>query len=230
MVTIFFLLSLLCGVIVAAVGAKLFADTRKGASFMGITLAAPRPAIVAIVLGVIVILGSLIVFLSLSSNVTKLCEDVESIEGKLSGTETRLEAANENIETLKKDLETEKAGVEEARKQIKTLQDDIKAKEEEGVVESGKAEQLEEALKSLKAQFSEKNKEAQTLASDLAMTKGQLEAAGQETEKVRAELEEMKEFARDFKALVEEEEAAPSGTVRKLYFKLRELLNKYKQR
>ena len=51
---LFFLLVLVGGLVLAGLSAKLFVDTRKGSPFMGITLAAPGPAVGGIVIGVVV--------------------------------------------------------------------------------------------------------------------------------------------------------------------------------
>ena len=49
----------------------------------------------------------------------------------------------------------------------------------------------------------------------------------EEVKKLNLAVETEKQFYRDFKAVVEEEEAAPSKTVRALFWKLKDLLKKY---
>ena len=228
MSAIFFTLSLLCGIALAAASVKLFLATKKGVPFGGITLASPQPAMIGIVIGVVVLLSSLIVFFPLSSEVSDLGDQLDRAQGSLGSTQKHLETAGDDIEALKKERDEEKSRLADAQGQIDKLKKDLATKEEASVVKSDKAAGLEQVVESVRQQLAAKTREAEGLASELGIVKASVESARQEFEQLKKVMEKEKEFRRDYTALVEEEEAAPSGTRNKLYFKLLDLRNKYK--
>jgi chromosome segregation ATPase len=231
MATIFFLISLLCGIAIAAVSAKLFTDTKKGASFMGITLATPQPAIAGIVLGVLVLLGSLIVFLPLSSQVSELDDKLKRSEGSLSSTRKRLESTEEENEGLQKARDEKAALVAEAEGKIKDLEKELQDKQDASVVATGDVDRYKEEINSITQRLLAKTKEAEGLASELGLAKGRIETLAKDLEDLNKVLEAEKEFRRDFMLLVEEEQANESsltGKALKIYMKLLDLRNKYK--
>jgi peptidoglycan hydrolase CwlO-like protein len=227
MVTIFFVLCLLCGIGLAAFSAKLFMDTKKGASFMGITLGTPQPAIVGMVIGVIVLLSALIVFLPLSSEIGEKDEELKGAKGNLSRIEGKYNDAKDEIDQLTGERDEAKSDLDKAQSKIKDLDKELKAKEEATVEKTGETVELEETIKSLQLQIKSKGDEAQSLREELSMTKGRIKIHEQEVTQLKRDLETEREFRRDFKEMVEMEEASPSGTRNKIYFKLRDLRNKY---
>jgi chromosome segregation ATPase len=228
MASLFFVLCLLCGIAVAGFCAKLFVDTRKGASFMGFTLANPQPAIVGIVLGVIVLLSALIVYFGMNSQVGELEGKLKTAEGNLQTSAVSLDGANKKVDELDRKLKGKEEELKKSRDEAGKLKKELDAKEADTADQSHTTQKLEDAVDSLRQNVAEKTREAETLATELGIVKARIEPLEQEVQQLKSEMETEKQFRRDFTALVEEEEAAPSGTVRKLYFKLRDLLNKYK--
>ena len=227
MATIFFVICLLCGIGLAAFSAKLFMDTKKGSSLAGITLASPQPAIVGIVIGVLVLLGALIVFLPLSSEISEKKKELEGVNGNLSRMQGKYDDAELDIDRLTGERDEAKTDLGKAQDKIKELEKELKAKEEATVEKTGETEELENTISSLQQQLLNKDNEAQKLREEIAMLKSSMDVQKQEVTQLKQELETEREFRRDFKAMVEMEEASPSGTRNKLYFKLRDLRNKY---
>jgi chromosome segregation ATPase len=232
MVTLFFLLGLLCGIVIAAFSVKLFLDTKKGAAFMGITLASPKPAIVGIVIGVVMLLSALIAYLPLSSEVSDLSGRLKHSEGTLSSTQKRLEDAHTDIAALTTERGSLKSQVTEAQDKIKELKKDLEAKAETTVEKTGESKKLKETITSIKKQLADSTKEARDLLDAQVADKAKIETLGHEIQQLKEELETEKEFRRDFVTFVQQQEAVESsfrGTALKLYQKLRELYNKYKK-
>jgi len=228
MVTVLFLLGILCGLAIAAFSFKLFSDSKKGVAFMGITLSGPKPAIAGMVLGALAFLCLLVVFLSLSGSVSELDKDLDQTKGKLKRVGDEKESAEDKAEEMKKAFEEGKTKLTDANTEINKLQKELKDKEASSTVASGDVERSKEELNSVRQKLTAKKEEAEALATDLGIEKARVESLNQQIGQIMKDVETEKQFRRDFMALVEEEEAAPSGTVRKVLYKLLDLKNKYK--
>ncbi len=231
MTAIFFILSVACGIALAAVCAKLFVNAKRVIPFFGIRLASPRPAIIGLVLGVVVLASSFIVFLGLSSSVAGLRSELKRTGGSLSRVQKNLDVAKKDITELESEVEGKKGKLAQAEKQIGKLRKEIEAKEETRAEDSTTVDRYKEEVSSVRQKLAEKTKEADTNATNLGIAQGRIEALTHEVEQMKRDLEEEKHFRRNFQAFVEEQEAIKSsfkGNALKLYQKLIDLRNKYK--
>lgn len=228
---LFFLLVLLSGVVLAGLSAKAFADSRKGSSFLGITLAAPGPAIGGMVIGVIVIVCGLIVYLGLSSSVADLSGQLTAKKGELTTSQNTLEGARATMTKLEDDLEKQKEALAAKTAAVDDLAKQLAAKESTGAEASAEVDRKKKELDSVLQRLRDKEKEVQDYAARVGIAENEADVAKKKVEQTRAEIEQEKQFRRDFMAVFEEFEALEStyaGTALKMYRQLRDLRNKYK--
>lgn len=229
MVIIFLIILLVCGGLVAALGAKLFADAKKGSSFMGVTLADGKPAIAGIVVGAVVILCAMVVFFALRSDVSGLSDRLERSEGNLRRKEKELGIANDKVKELTKKFEKGESELEQAQKETNKLKKDLEAKELERATVNKDAQHLKQTLETVRQKLGVEARKAENYRSERDIAKAMVDHKDGEIGRLKSVIEKEKQFRREYKALVEEEEAAPSANRNKLYFKLMDLLNKYRK-
>lgn len=228
---LFFLIILIAGIALGGLSAKLFMDSRKNASFMGITLAAPGPAIGGIVIGVVVIVCGLIVYLGLSSSVKDLDEKLTATKGELSTCQNKLGGANNSISKLEADLEKQKEATADKAKEVEDLAKKLAAKESTEADASAEVDRKKKELDSVLKRLREKEDEVRDLAAQLGIAKNEAETAKKKIDQTRNDIEAEKQFRRDFMAVFEELEALEStyaGVALKMYRKIRDLRNRYK--
>jgi chromosome segregation ATPase len=228
---LFFLLVLLSGATLAGLSAKAFADSRKGSSFLGITLAAPGPAIGGMVIGVIVIVCGLIVYLGLSSRAAGLSEQLTAKKGELTTCQGSLEVARTSLAKREEDLEKQKEALTARTADVNDLTKQLAAKESTGAEATAEVDRKKKELDSVLQRLRDKEKEVQDYAARVGIAENDAEVAKKKVEQTRTEIEQERQFRRDFMAVFEEFEALEStyaGTALKMYRQLRDLRNKYK--
>jgi chromosome segregation ATPase len=228
---LFFLLVLVAGLVLAGLSAKLFTDARKGSAFMGITLAAPGPAVGGIVIGVIVVVCGLIMYLSLSSSVADLNDQLTAKKGELTTCKKDLEGERASVSKLEDEIGKQKEAAASSAKKIGELTEKLDARESTEADASAEVERKRIELESVRKRLDEKREEAEKYAARVGIAENEAEVAKKKVEEARAEIESEKQFRRDFMAVFEELEALENtyaGVALKMYRKVRDLRNKYK--